>query len=38
MFERKHENIAPVAVFARRMAASIAMAGILVAIVLFTDR
>jgi hypothetical protein len=35
MFERKHEEIAPVAVFVRRMAASIAMAAILVSIVLF---
>ena len=35
MFERKHEKIAPVAVFVRRMAASIAIAGILVSIVLF---
>ena len=35
MFERKYEKIAPVAVFIRRLAASIAMAGILVSIVLF---
>ncbi len=35
MFERKYEKIAPVAVFVRRLAASIAMAGILVSIVLF---
>ena len=33
-FERKHDKLAPVAVFLRRMAASIAMAGVLIAIVL----
>ncbi|MFZ2169027.1 MAG: hypothetical protein WAW61_05255 [Methylococcaceae bacterium] len=35
MFERKHEKLAPLSVFARRMAASVAMAGILIAIALF---
>ena len=35
MFERKHERLAPVAVFIRRMVASIAVAGLLVAVALF---
>jgi hypothetical protein len=35
MFERKHEGLAPVSVFIRRMAASIVMAGILVLVALF---
>jgi len=35
MFERKYEKLAPLPVFARRMAASVAMAGILIAIALF---
>ena len=35
MFGQKHEKIAPVAVFVRRMAASVALAGILISIVLF---
>lgn len=35
MFERKHDKLAPVSVFVRRMAASVAMAGILIAITLF---
>jgi uncharacterized membrane protein len=35
MFERKHEELAPVSVFIRRMAASIVMAGILVLVALF---
>jgi hypothetical protein len=34
MFERKHEKLAPLSVFARRMAASVAMAGILIAVAL----
>lgn len=35
MFERKYEKLAPVSVFVRRMAKSVAMAGILVAAALF---
>ncbi len=35
MFERKHEKLAPVSVFVRRMAKSVAMAGLLVAAALF---
>lgn len=35
MFERKQEKLAPVSVFVRRMAASVAMAGILIAFTLF---
>jgi TRAP-type C4-dicarboxylate transport system permease small subunit len=35
MFERKHEKLAPVSVFVRRMAKSVAMAGLLVAGALF---
>ncbi len=35
MFERKHEKLAPVSVFVRRMAASAVMAGILIALALF---
>jgi hypothetical protein len=35
MFERKYEKLAPVSVFVRRMAASVVMAGILIAITLF---
>ena len=34
MFERKHEKLAPLPVFVRRMAVSVAMAGILIAIAL----
>jgi hypothetical protein len=35
MFERKTEKLAPMSVFIRRMAASVAMAGILIAVALF---
>lgn len=35
MFERKHEKLAPISVFVRRMAASVVMAGILIAVALF---
>jgi hypothetical protein len=35
MFERKHEKLAPLSVFVRRMAASVVMAGILIAVALF---
>lgn len=35
MFERKHERLAPVSVFVRRMVASIAVAGLLIAAALF---
>ena len=35
MFERKHEELAPRSVFVRRMAASAAIAGILVSVTLF---
>jgi hypothetical protein len=35
MFERKHEKLAPLSVFVRRMAASVLMAGILIAVALF---
>jgi len=35
MFERKHEKLAPISVFVRRMAASAVMAGILIAVALF---
>jgi hypothetical protein len=35
MFERKHEKLAPVSVFVRRMAKSVAMAGLLEAGALF---
>jgi hypothetical protein len=35
MFERKYEKLAPVSVFVRRMAKSVAMAGLLVAGALF---
>ncbi|MCX5870468.1 MAG: hypothetical protein NTY00_07515 [Deltaproteobacteria bacterium] len=35
MFERKQEKLAPLSVFVRRMAASVAMAGILIAFALF---
>jgi len=35
MFERKHEKLAPVSVFVRRMVASAVMAGILIAVALF---
>ncbi len=31
MFERKHEKLAPLSVFVRRMAASVLLAGLLVA-------
>jgi hypothetical protein len=34
MYERKHEKLAPVSVFVRRMAASVVMAFILIAVVL----
>jgi hypothetical protein len=34
MFERKHEKIAPLSVFVRRMAASVLLAGLLVAVAL----
>ena len=34
MFERKHEKLAPLSVFVRRMAVSAAMAGILIAVAL----
>ena len=35
MFERKHEKLAPISVFVRRMAASVVMAGLLIAVALF---
>jgi hypothetical protein len=35
MFERKFEKLAPISVFVRRMAASVVMAGILIAVALF---
>jgi hypothetical protein len=35
MFERRQEKLAPISVFVRRMAASITMAGILIAVTLF---
>lgn len=35
MFERKTEKLAPMSVFVRRMAASVALAGILIAVALF---
>ena len=35
MFERKHEKLAPISVFVRRMAASVLMAGILISVTLF---
>ncbi len=35
MFERKHEKLAPISVFVRRMVASAVMAGILIAFALF---
>jgi hypothetical protein len=35
MFERKHEKIAPIPVFVRRLAASVAIAGILAIVALF---
>jgi len=34
MFERRYEKLAPISVFVRRMAASVAMAGILIAVAL----
>jgi hypothetical protein len=34
MFERKHEKLAPISVFVRRMAVSVVMAGILIAVAL----
>jgi len=34
MFERKYEKLAPMSVFVRRMAASVAMAGILITVAL----
>lgn len=35
MFERKHEKLAPISVFARRMAVSVLIAGILILFALF---
>jgi hypothetical protein len=35
MFERKHEKLAPLSVFVKRVAASVGMAGILIAVALF---
>jgi hypothetical protein len=35
MFERKHEKLAPMSVFVRRMAASVGMAVLLIAVALF---
>jgi hypothetical protein len=35
MFERKHEKLAPISVFVRRMTTSVVMAGILIAVTLF---
>ena len=35
MFERRQEKLAPISVFVRRMAASVVMAGILIAVALF---
>ncbi|MFZ2312546.1 MAG: hypothetical protein WAV82_07995 [Methylobacter sp.] len=35
MFERRHEKLAPISVFVRRMAVSVVMAGILIAVALF---
>jgi hypothetical protein len=35
MFERKTEKLAPISVFVRRMAASVGMAGLLIAVALF---
>ncbi len=35
MFERKHEKLASLSVFVKRMAASVVMAGILIAVALF---
>ena len=35
MFERKHEKLAPISVFVKRIAASFVMAGILIAVALF---
>jgi hypothetical protein len=35
MFERKHEKLAPISVFVRRVAASVVMAGSLIAVALF---
>jgi len=35
MFERKHEKLVPASVFFRRMAASVAMAGLLISVALF---
>lgn len=34
MFERRYEKLAPISVFVRRMATSVAMAGILIAVAL----
>ncbi len=34
MFERRHEKLAPISVFVRRMVASVVMAGILIAVAL----
>jgi hypothetical protein len=35
MFERRHEKLAPISVFVKRIAASVVMAGILIAVALF---
>jgi len=35
MFERKHEKLAPISVFVRRMTTSVVMASILIAVTLF---
>ena len=35
MFERKYEKLAPISIFVRRMAASVLIAGILIAVALF---
>jgi hypothetical protein len=35
MFERQHEDLAPISVFVRRVAASVVMAGSLIAVALF---
>ena len=35
MFERRHEKLAPISVFVKRVAASFVMAGILIAVALF---
>jgi|SRR4030042_2620111 hypothetical protein len=35
MFERRHEKLAPISVFVKRIVASVVMAGILIAVALF---